>query len=221
MSGTLALVGGGEWRDGCDFDAELLTASGGTDVLVLPTAGAYEHPERLVAVAADWFGALGATATGLDVLRRPDAEDAANVAAVRAARFIYLAGRSPMHLRAVLKDTPLWVALVEAWRDGAVVAGSDAGAMALCDPMVDPRGGALTLGLGMIEQVGVIPRHDTWSDDKERRTLQIAPAGLPIVGIDERSALIRAPDGSWRAAGAGTVTVYVDGAEAGLSALPG
>jgi cyanophycinase len=92
--------------------------------------------------------------------------------------------------------------------------------MVLCDPMVDPRGGALTLGLGLLTQVAVIPHHDTWSDDKEKRTLKIAPAGLPLVGIDERSALIRHPDGSWTTAGAGKVTVYVDHEVSDLSALP-
>jgi len=37
-------------------------------------------------------------------------------------------------------------ALLDTWRRGAVVAGSSAGAMVLTDPMVDPRGGALTVG---------------------------------------------------------------------------
>ena len=50
--GILALVGGGEWTEGCSFDAELLAASGGTEVLVLPTAAAYEKPERVVVAAA-------------------------------------------------------------------------------------------------------------------------------------------------------------------------
>jgi cyanophycinase len=220
MSGTLALVGGAEWRPGCEFDRELLERSGGTEVLVVPTAAAYEHPGRLVEAAGHWFAEFGATVQALDVLSRADALDPARVLPVASARFLYLAGSSPMHLRSVLKDSPVWDAIVAAWQGGAVLAASSAGAMALCDPMVDPRGGALTLGLGLIDQLAVISNHDTWSEDKAKRTLKIAPHGLPVAGIDERTALIRDPDGTWRVEGAGTVVVYVDGAPAGLDALP-
>jgi cyanophycinase len=216
----LALVGGAEWRDGCDFDRALLAASGATEVLVVPTAAAYEHPARLTEAAERWFADLDATVRPLPVLTRADALDDANAAPAAAARCIYLAGGSPMHLRSVLKDSPVWDAMVHAWQGGASLAGSSAGAMVLCDPMVDPRGGALTLGLGLIEQMAVIPHHDSWSEDKAKRTLQIAPHGLPIVGIDERTALVRAEDGAWSVAGAGEVVVHVDGHEADLSALP-
>jgi cyanophycinase len=219
-TGLLALVGGGEWRDGCSFDADLLAASGTDEVLVLPTAAAYEHPDRAVSIAESWFASLGAKARGLHVLTRPDAEDAANVDAVRAARFVYLSGGSPMHLRSVLKDSPLWDALVEAWNDGCVVAGSSAGAMVLCDPMVDPRGGAFTIGLGLVSQVAVIPHHDTWSHDKEKRTLDLAPSGLCIAGIEERTAVLRDAAGTWTVSGAGGVTVFRDGVEVGLDVLP-
>lgn len=220
MSGTLALVGGAEWRAGCDFDRELLETSGGREVLVLPTAAAYEHPDRAIEAAERWFDSLGATVRPLRVLTRPDAVDEANAAPIADAAFIYLSGGSPMHLRSVLKHSPVWDALVAAWQRGAVLAGSGSGAMVLCDPMVDPRGGAITLGLGLIEQVAVIPHHDTWSEDKAKRTLRIAPKGLPIVGIDERTALLRDPEGGWRTAGAGGVTVYVDGHPGELTDLP-
>jgi cyanophycinase len=220
VSGPLALVGGAEWRAGCDFDRELLESSGGTEVLVLPTAAAYEHPDRVIEAAERWFEDLGATVRALRVLTRPDAVDEANVAPVADAAFIYLSGGSPMHLRSVLKDSPVWDALVAAWQRGAVIAGSGSGAMVLCDPMVDPRGGAITLGLGLVEQLAVIPHHNTWSEDKAKRTLHIAPAGLPIVGIDERTALVRDPDGGWRATGAGEVAIFVDGQPAQLSSLP-
>jgi cyanophycinase len=220
MSGTLALVGGAEWRVGCEFDRDLLELSGGTEVLVAATAAAYEHPGRLVETATRWFAEFGATVRELDVYSRADALDPAKTAPIADARFIYLAGTSPMHLRSVLKESPAWEALVGAWKGGAVLAASSAGALALCDPMVDPRGGALTLGLGLLDQLAVVPHHDTWSEDKQKRTLKIAPKGLPIAGIDERTALIRAADGTWRAEGAGSVVVHLDGGIADLTVLP-
>ncbi len=220
MSGVLALVGGAEWREGCTFDAQLLEASGGRDVTVLPTAAAYEHPEHAVEWAARWFEGFGADVRALMVVGRKDADDEANARAVRESRFLYLSGGSPMHLRSVLKGSVVWDALVATWRDGAVLAGSSAGAMALCDPMVDPRGGAFTVGLGLIEQLAFVPHHDTWSPDKAKRTIALAPSGLPLLAVDERTAVIRATDGRWSVHGAGSAVVFVDGSERGLDALP-
>jgi cyanophycinase len=219
--GPLALVGGGEWRDGCDFDAGLLAASGTTEVVVLPTAAAYEHPDHAVERATRWFEGLGASVRPVLAVDRSGARDEGHVAAVRDARFVYLSDGSPMHLRSVLLQTPLWDALVAAWEGGAVVAGSGAGATVLCDPAVDPRGGAFTLGLGLVRQLAVVARADTWSEDKLHRTLQLTPAGVPLVEVDERTALLRDPDGTWRSAGAGDVSVWVGGHQTDLGALPG
>lgn len=219
--GPLALVGGSEWCEGCTFDADLLAASGGTDVLVLPTAAAYEHPDRTVAAAAAWFSPLGGQVRGLMVLSRGDAEDEGNVAAVRDARFIYLGGGSSLHLRSVLKQSGVWHALEEAWRAGAVLAGSSAGAMVLGDPMVDPRGGAFTLGLGLVEQVAVLPHASTWSPERLRRTISLAPDGVALLAVDERTAVIRGTDGSWSVRGAGSAEVHVGGESSTLASLPG
>jgi cyanophycinase len=220
MNGSLALVGGAEWRDGCTFDRELLDAGGAEEVVVLPTGAAYEHPDRLVESAVGWFGELGAKVRPVMVLDRPAASDPAHVAAVRSARFVYLAGESPMHLRSVLMRTPVWDALGAAWADGATVAGTSAGASVLCDPMVDPRGGAYTLGLGLIGQLALIPHADTWSEDKRHRTMQLAPKGVPVLAVDDRTAAVRSPEGTWRAAGAGNVRVWLDGRDHTLDALP-
>lgn len=217
--GPVALVGGAEWQEGCDFDAELWERSGADEVVVLPTAAAYEHPERAVATAEAWFARFGAPVRGLMVLSRADAEDPGHVGVLRGSRFVYLGGGSPLHLRSVLKGSPAWDALVAAWRDGAVLAGSSAGAMVLGDPMVDPRGGALTLGLGLLPGLAVMPHSDLWSADKARRTVQLATGELRIVAIDERTALVREPDGRWRATGVGRVSVYVEGEERDLKAL--
>jgi cyanophycinase len=216
--GILALVGGAEWTDGCSFDEELLGASGGTEVLVLPTAAAYEKPERVVVAAGEWFSRLGAEVEGLMVLTRSDAEDAGAAEVVRRARFVYLSGGSPLHLRSVLKGSAVFGALRDAWESGAVVAGAGAGAMALTDPMVDPRGGALTVGLGLIEGVAVFTHYGDVEEDahgeKLHRSVTLAPEGLPVIGLPERTALIRDHEGSWRSAGAATPSVFVDGAVA-------
>ena len=69
-------------------------------------------PTGSVERAARWFEGLGATATGLPVLNRRDAEADENVAAMRAAKFVYLADGSPLHLRSVLKGSALFDALL-------------------------------------------------------------------------------------------------------------
>jgi cyanophycinase len=131
-----------------------------------------------------------------------------------------------MHIRSVLKHSAVWDALVAAWHDGAVVVGSSGAAMALTDPMVDARGGGLTIGLGLVTGVAVVPHFGDPRDDehgqKLHRSVLLAPAGTPVVGIPERTALVREPDGTWRSAGDQPVAVFLDGAPApdGLAALP-
>jgi cyanophycinase len=218
-SGTLALVGGGEFTDGCDFDRNLLAASRGNEVVVVPTAAAFENPGRVVDRATAWFESLGANIRVVSVLTRGDGLLEENLDAVRGARFVYLPGGSPMHLRAVLKDSPFYEALLDMHSAGGVLAGSGAGADVLCDPMVDTRGGAFTVGLGLVPGLAVIPRVNTWSHDKVHRTVELAPAGVAVVGVPEATALLR--DGAgWRSEGVGDCIVYRDGALSDLTALP-
>src|SRR5215471_571157 len=123
MTGVLALVGGSEWTDGCTFDAGLLEASGDDRVVVLPTGSAYENPHHLVEQATAWFAGLGAQVVEAPVLTRRDGAVPETIELVRQARFLYLAGTSAMHLRSVLKDSPVYTAMLEAYEGGAVLAG--------------------------------------------------------------------------------------------------
>ena len=208
-SGTLALIGGGEWGEHHQtLDRRLLGLAGTTEILVLPTAAAFEHPERVADVAARHFEPLGVTVRTLAVLHRRDAEDADTAAVVEQARFVYLADGSPMHLRSVLKSSPLFDAMLAAYRNGAVIAASGAGATVLCDPMVDPRGGAYTVGLGFVAGVAVFPYHGSAADHLRQRSVELRPREAVLVGIDEETALVREPGPSWSVAGAGQVTIY-------------
>jgi cyanophycinase len=213
-SGTLALIGGGEWRPGGrEFDAQLLAECGGTEVVVLPTAAAYEHPERVGARAEAYFSDLGATVRTLAVVHRTEAEDPELAATVRAAKFVYLADGSPLHLRSVLKGSALFEAIVASYHGGGVLAASGAGATLLCDPMVDPRGGAYTVGLGVVSNLAVFPYHGTAADHLRERSIDLLPSNAVLAGIDEETALIKR-GGIWSVEGAGAVTLYgTDGSQ--------
>ena len=217
--GPLALVGGAEWTEGCDFDVELLAASGTDEVVVLPTAAAYELPDQVVERARSWFAGLGARVAAVSALDRAGAHDEANVEAVRRARFVYLSGGSAMHLLSVLKRTPLWDAVLAARADGAVVAAAGPSASVLCDAMVDPRGGGFGVGLGLVDELTLIPRYEQWSAEKSRRTIELAPKGLVLAGLPARTALVFDGTARWRVAGTGEVRLFRDGQAVELASL--
>ena len=213
MSGWLALVGGAEWTEGCSFDAALLERSATSIVTVLPTAAAFENPTGAVEWATRWFAALGATVEACDIRTRADADNEDLAAQLCAAKFVYVAGGSPMHLRSTLKDTAALAALSNGWHRGNTLAASSAGAMALCDPMLDPRGGAFSIGLGLLAAIAVLPHAQGWSPERTKRTLKLLSAGVQLAMIDERTALVRSPTGVWSAEGAGSVRIYANGTD--------
>lgn len=219
MNGTLALVGGKPFAPGCTFNGALVEAAGATEVVLLPTAAAFEGPEKIVAAATAYFSDLGVGVRCVNVLSRADAAEPANAAACADAKLIYLVGSAAMHARPTLQDTPVWDAVVEAWNRGATVVGSDAGAQVLCDPMVDDRGGAFTVGLGLIRRIAALTRLNTWSDDALHRLRQMTNPDVAVIGIDEGTAVVRAPGGDWRVEGTGNVSVHIGSAPVELSAL--
>ena len=199
MTGTVALQGGGAFTANDELDRQLLTAVGATRAVVLPTADAFEHPERLVAAAVAWGERIGVEVEPLMVLRRPDAAELATAQALRTATAIYLVGDQPLHLRSVMKDTPLWEAILDVHRGGGLIVGCAGSAAALCDPMVDPRGGAFTLGLGLVNDLAVVTQSETWSHDRLHRTMALA--NTTVATLPTGSALVRT-DHVWQQIGA-------------------
>lgn len=205
MNGILALQGGGPFAANDELDRRLLTAAGATRAVVLPTADAFEHPERLVAAAVQWGERLDVEVEALMVMRRSEAMDRSAVGVIQGARAVYLVGDQPLHLRSVLKATPLWDAIAQVLQDGGVVAATGGSAAAMCDPMVDPRGGAFTLGLGLVNGMALVTEAETWSADRLHRTLKLA--NTPLVELPSGAALVRT-DAGWERVG--DVTVHGD-----------
>jgi cyanophycinase len=213
--GTLALVGGDEFAAAsADVHRPLLELSGAQEVVVIPAAAVFEGTDAVVAAATAHFESLGAKVRALEVANRRDADDDAVVRAVKHAKFVYLTDGSPMHLRSVLKDTQLLDVLVAAHRNGAVVAAAGAGATVLCDPMIDPRGGAYTVGLGLVQGITVFAHHRHGADHIWDRAVDLQPASTVLVGIDDHTALVRDADGAWKVTGADSVTVLHRGGAA-------
>jgi cyanophycinase len=190
VPGLLALVGGNEWREGCSFDRDIVDSKAGAPVVVLPTAAAFEGPEGAIRTATNWFGGLGAVVEPCRLLTRNDASDPKFVDQLASAEIIYIGGGSAMHLWSVLRDSPAWDAMV------------------LADPMIDPRGGAFTIGLGLLTGIAVLPHANSWSSERMRRTQKLAGATVSLLAIDECTAAIREPSGLWRVAGVGTAVLH-------------
>ena len=181
MSGTIALQGGGPFAANDELDARLLKSVGATSVVVLPTADAFERPEILVSAAMNWGERLGVDVEALMVLRRGEAMELGPANMVRNVRAVYLVGDQPLHLRSVLKDTPLFDALKEVLANGGLVVGTGGSADALCDPMVDPRGGAFTLGLALVPGLAVVTEAETWSPERLHRTRKLANTTFAVL----------------------------------------
>jgi cyanophycinase len=179
----------------------------------VPTAAARQRPERAVASAQEWFQRLGLDVVALPALKRSDAATAHNVELAEAGGFFYLTGGDPGLVVDVLRDTAVWHAILGAWRRGAVLAGSSAGAMAFGEWTLIRKtypGHAerrYKPALNLVPRLAVAPHFETFGYRWVDSVLSNPPVeDVVIVGVAERSAAVW--DGErWTAHGAGDLTV--------------
>lgn len=215
MAKRILLVGGDEFRASCaGMDRHVLEATGEANprVAIVPTAAAFENPGLAASNGVRHFTGLGASAYGLDVVRREDAENPRLVAQLDGAHVIYFTGGSPEHLHSVISGSPLLAAVSEACDAGAIWAGSSAGAMVLGSVMRRPSSGSpVSPALDIVPNVMVLPHHER--SDPNTVTEQLsgsATFGLTVLGIDGGSGALLDANGA-TALGSGNVTVYRSG----------
>lgn len=212
MSGVLCLNGGDEFHPGNEPQDELLrNAAAGRPALIVATAAA-DHPEMAVATAQRWFDSLGLAVVELRARSRGEAMSAAGASEAAAAGLFYLVGGDPGRLVRVLLGSAVWDAIVSAWQAGAALAGSSAGAMAMCEWTLlrhafpghtrrrpDPA-------LNLVPGTAVLPHYDTFGERWIPSAQEALGADALLLGLDERTAAVW-QDGAWTAMGAGAVTL--------------
>jgi cyanophycinase len=214
---VLALVGGDEFKAGNEEQDRILAARAKAGpAFVVPTAAGRQGPDVAVAHATTWFGNFKLDLQELPVLTRTDANSRPISEQARSGGFFYLVGGDPGLVVQVLRGSRVWSAIFEAWRGGAVLAGSSAGAMALCGHTLVRASWPNRFNrrpadaLGAVPDTAVLPHYDTFGHKWIESATRELP-GTTLLGIDERSAALWI-DGGWRAAGPGAVTV-INGAK--------
>ena len=211
--GYLLLEGGAEFGGRMSEPDRIgLDLAGGLNVPVriLPTAAAPDQNHRRAGGNGKrWFASLGATDVEVTyVVDSATANDESIANELRTAKLIYLLGGFPGFTGRTLANSKAWDAALDAYRNGAVIAGSSAGAMVLCEHYFDPYEGKILRGLNLIPNACVIPHHGPGTHRWAKDILRQLP-GVTLIGIAEQTGMV--DDGNlsaWTVSGRGEVTVY-------------
>jgi cyanophycinase len=211
--GYLVLQGGAEFGGAMkSSDLRAIELAGGFNapISIIPAAAAVDqNHERAGRIGADWFKSLGAGKVEvLPLIDRPSSDDRQIAQRLHRSRLIYMLGGFPRYLADVLQDSRAWHAIRAALDNGAVVAGSSAGAMVLCEFLYDPAQRLVGKGLGVVAQACVVPHFNNfgrqWIDPLQKQLPQAT-----LIGIDEKTAAINdGPDRSWSVYGPGKITLF-------------
>jgi cyanophycinase len=226
--GRVFLVGGNEFMPGNEpHDRQFADVAANGPAYVIATAATRQDPGRAVRTATAWFAALGLRVEELPVRGRRAAADPHTVEAAAEASGFYLCGGDPGLVVKTLEGTPAWEAIVAAWRRGAALAGSSAGAMALGEwTLLRARrpGDArrrYAPALGLVRGLAVVPHLDEFGEAWLPSALAARPRrDAVLIGIDARTAAAWRPGrgGGWIAMDAGGVEVVTPGARRRVAA---
>ena len=196
-------------------DRRAIELAGGWEarMCVIPAAAAPDqNHKRAGANASRWFESLGALQLNvLPLIDRDSANDPQIAAELRSAQFIYMLGGFTHYLGETLLGSPAAKAMRIAYENGAVIGGSSAGAMVLCQHYYDPGERKVFPGLDYVHSACVIPHHNTFGKGWTARLAVLLPDDV-LIGIDERTGMIDdGGENGWKVYGQGNVTLYQEG----------
>ncbi|MBV9690370.1 MAG: Type 1 glutamine amidotransferase-like domain-containing protein [Ktedonobacteraceae bacterium] len=220
MAGYILLEGGAEFEgEMARADRRALELAGGADafVSIIPTAAAPDNnAKRAGNSGVRWFQRLGArNVEALPLIDKATANDSAIARKLRWSHLIYLLGGFTGYLGEALQDSTSWQEMLAAYESGAVIAGSSAGAMVLCQYYYDPSKRKIAEGLGLVPNTCVLPHHNTFGKDWAQwlgHNKSAPYAHVVLLGIDEHTGMLDDAEGGkkigWRVYGQGAVTLY-------------
>ncbi|MGH3362964.1 MAG: cyanophycinase [Nocardioides sp.] len=221
-SGPLMIIGGAEDKlRRRTILSEFVEAAGGESARIAIIATASSLGPEVVEVYDALFRRLGAAdVVSVRPESREDAHDEELVEQIGKATGVFMTGGNQLKLSAMILGTPFGDALVRAHRDGAVIAGTSAGASIQSSHMVAFGGPGSTpkqrmtqvaAGLGLL-QSAVIDQH---FDQRNRygRLLMIVSQSPSLLGIgvdEDTAAVVEEVDGHevLRVVGKGAVAIF-------------
>ena len=195
----LLLEGGAEFGGAMRApDLKAIELAGGLDapIRIIPTAAAPDkNHQRAGGNGVRWFESLGARdVSAVPLIDPQSANDPAVVDALRAAKLIYMLGGFTHYLAQTLLGSNAWNAVLDAWENRAVIAGSSAGAMVMCEYYYDPGRGRVERGLNLVPNACVLPHHNTFGKSWVGKLRQLLPDAT-LLGIDERTGMLTDGEG--------------------------
>jgi cyanophycinase len=209
--GYLLLEGGAEFGGRMrDPDLKAIELAGGFEapIRIIPTAAAPDNNhQRAGNNGIRWFQGLGAKdVVSLPLIDKVSANDESIAKSLREAKLIYMLGGFTGYLGETLKGSAAWQAALDAYHNDAVIAGSSAGAMVMCEFYYDLNQGQVVDGLNLVPNSLVLPHHNTFGKSWASRLLEIVQVNL--IGIDEQTGMINDGRQKWTVHGRGNVTLY-------------
>ena len=219
MEGYILLEGGAEFGGlMSEPDHRAIELAGGPDapISIIPTAAAPDNNHRRAGTnGVTWFKSLGASnVESLPLIDKASSNDPAIANKIRQSRLIYMLGGFTGYLGETLKNSASWQAMLEAYTNEAIIAGSSAGAMVLCQYYYDPGRSQVVEGLGLVPNTCVLPHHNTFGEGWAKLMTINLPNAI-LLGIDERTGMLDDGEGGrkigWQVYGQGAVTLYRNG----------
>ncbi|WP_094605382.1 Cyanophycinase [Sporomusa silvacetica DSM 10669] len=219
--GSLLIIGGHEDKVGeCLILRQFIDMAGGRNSQIVVIATATGQPRLVGNEYRQLFSSLGvATVTIMAIVDREAANQQEQAEIIKQATGIFFTGGDQLRFTSILGGSAVDAAIRAAFRQGAVIAGTSAGAAVMSETMIvagnsndTPKKSSLIMaqGMGFLTE-GVVDQHFAQRGRINRLLEAVAqnPHVLGI-GIDEDTALVVGPDRLCQVIGSQTVTI-IDG----------